>query len=499
MKNRIIAAICILLVLAVAGSAVFLYKKPKKSGKAGANGSEPGNAPADAKVITFVVPESVTKINEHNLQLFNEALYKDGHKYRLCFKYCNFMEYKDLVKNELMSGRADIAFLGTHWESGGNDTYELIKSGAVLNLDDILTHGRGKVLYNAFPKKLWETVKCDGSIYSLPPIGYGDPELLAVFNRNYLSDADIANWDGTMEGIYEMIANVEWDDSEAPRFQYLVDDDSFGEMIGCEIKYGLVYDRETLAVENPTESEKYIGFMKVLDRMKKDGYMSLTGLYIFNQDYDPKKFKEEVENRVKAGKFVVALAPDSCEEIIPADGMTIKRIKSCLSSRIDASIGISKNADDLDAVVDFLCLLYGDGKYSNILMYGQEGTDYKLVDGFVCNMDGSEWDQADILSNRILNLYTYLYPVSGEPLAEDRKNAIFDYYDNMELSPFTGFEPDTSRINKIGEIMVDFRRENGQADTSLDETMAAASQKLKAAGIDEYVDSIRSQWEEYRK
>ncbi|MBO4695844.1 MAG: sugar ABC transporter substrate-binding protein [Lachnospiraceae bacterium] len=514
MKNKIITAVCIVLALVIAASAVAVYKKthkPDPSGTKenelnatddpdGSNEYKPAAAPADAKVITFIMPAgSFATVNQRNLDLFNEALYKDGHKYWLKIKYCDFENYQEHVMNEFKYGRADVASLGFREERGGNEIYDVIKSGVVLRLDDILSKGRGEVLYRSFPKQLWEAVKCDNGIYSIPTVAGSEIEVSAAFNRKYLSDAAIANWDGTIEGIYEMIKDVEWDDSKNPRFQYLMDYTDFDDMIGCEITTGLLYDYETMSVENPLESEKLIGYLKVLDQMKEEGFLSLTGSYIYDNDFDPKKYREEVEDRVKAGKFVAALGIDVNEEDYPEEFITVKRVKPYLSSRLALSVAISKNTDDVAAVVDFLCLLYADGKYANLLAFGEEGKDYKLIDGVVYHADGSEWGDDDILVRRLLNLYISVYPISGEAFRTDRKNRIFDYYDKLQLSPFIGFEPDTAKYNRIGDIMTEFYREVGQMNKPTAEVIAAAQQELKAAGYDEYLDSIRNQWEEFRK
>ena len=47
------------------------------------------------------------------------------------------------------------------------------------------------------------------------------------------------------------------------------------DMLGCEIRNGLCFDYDTMSVGNPLESQKvYRDILRVLDRMKKDGYMS---------------------------------------------------------------------------------------------------------------------------------------------------------------------------------------------------------------------------------
>ena len=54
------------------------------------------------------------------------------------------------------------------------------------------------------------------------------------------------------------------------------------------------------------------------------------------------------------------------DENFKKDNITVKEVKTYLSSRINGSIGVAKKAKDASAAMDFLSLLYGDEKYGNI-------------------------------------------------------------------------------------------------------------------------------------
>lgn len=481
MKNRNILIAIILFALIAVSATVILIKKSDLTGK-----KEP-----DVKVITFAVPD-ICKIDDDNLQHFNDALIKDGHDYMLEIKYLKYDEYAELLEDELKTGDTDIAFLGLGDASGSNNIYTLINSGLILNLDEILSQEPGAVLYNAFPQNLWESVKCNKHIYSIPSVLVDDQGVYAAFNRDYIADDDIDEWDGSIEGIYEIIKNAEWNNSNAPRFQYLISDYSFEDMTGCEIRYGLIFDYDSMSVENPLQSEKLIDYLNVLDQMKKEGYMTDSISYLGN----PGLNSAEVLENIESGNYLVALSSGSVNEVFLKDNITVKTVTPYLSSRINGSIGISKNTDDIDDVVDFLGLFYGDGKYSNILLYGQEDVDYKVIDGVACNMDGTDLDD-DYINKLCLNLFVNVYPVRGENYMNNRKNEFFSFYDSMKLSPFIGFEPDTAGLNNISNDMVEFM--NSLKDKTVDEVVESARDNLISDGIDEYLNSVKSQWEEYRQ
>ena len=79
----------------------------------------------------------------------------------------------------------------------------------------------------------------------------------------------------------------------------------------------------------------------------------------------------------------------------------------------------------------------------------------------------------------------------------NRKNEFFSFYDSMELSPFIGFEPNTAGLNNISNDMGAFM--NSLKDKTVDEAIGSARDKFISDGIDEYLSSVKRQWEEYRQ
>ena len=208
-KKGILIAIAVAVIVVIAVAAVCLNRKTdnagavsegriesadktKKSDKADKEESESTRNP-DAQVITFAVPD-ICKIDKNNLKKFNDALAADGHDYELEIKTLSYDNYGQAVEGALENGKTDIAFLGFGDAAGNNPVYDLVRSDLVLNLDDILSGDKGKTLYEAFPKNLWEMVKCDKHIYSIPSALASDEGVYAAFNRDYVSDDAISAW-----------------------------------------------------------------------------------------------------------------------------------------------------------------------------------------------------------------------------------------------------------------------------------------------------------------
>jgi len=443
----------------------------------------------EIRTIKFAVPEIEYSVDPDHVRKCNVALLEDGYPYQLSIKKLDYEDYQMILQEGLKKKRIDVAFLGLGDES--NSVYNVISSGMLLNLDDILSTDNGKALYEAFPETLWETVKCNGHYYSIPNCTAQDQGIYAVFNRDYISDEDIEKWDGSLEGIYEMVKKADWDDETAPRFQYLLSGFDFAQMIRCEIRDGLLYDYESKKIENPLESERFIGYLRTLDRMKQDGYIADSVSFHYNTSY-----KKEAGN-LEEGKFLVALDVGEPQKMYFKENLTIKTLPSYIPSRINGSIGIAKDTEDPDAVVEFLGILYGNEKYANILMYGKENVDYTLVDGFAVNEDREDPDfELSYLTGLILDLFINIHPVKGDIFAENRKEAYFSFYDNTSVTPFIGFEADTSGNIVIRSDIEMFLR--SLKDQPFEEALAQCGEKLKSDGIDEYLKSVQEQWEKLK-
>ena len=513
MKNRKIKVLLIfaLAVLAVLVTAVFIRRENAgKTGEetTGTNESTADNKvqlPSDVKTITFAVPD-ICRIEEDNLNVLNDELTKDGYGYRLEIYPIEYEEYSSLLYDECKSGNVDVAFLGLGASDGSNNIYRLIKSGLFCSLDEVLFSDVGGALYSAFPKNLWEAVKCDGHIYSVPSVMSNDSGIYAAFNLDYIDEENADSWDDTIQGIRDIVSNAGWNDKEEAAFWYLLSGYDFEDMIGCEIRHGLLFDYDTLAVYNPLESEKFIGFFSCLEEMKKEGILDNATDYLENTGLN----RINVRKNIESGNYMVALGSGEAPDVFLKDNVKIVRIEPYLSSRINASIGISANTEDVNAVADFLGIFYGSEKYGNLLLYGREGEDYQVIDGFAVNPEGKPLDDM-FITKLCLDLFINVCPVEGESFPENRKEAYFAYYEDIKRSPYIGFEPDTENMGQINSdldmFLSDMSIAAGEGETEneggsmvfYDEYLSEAKKRLEADGVESYLEDVRKQWEEFQK
>ena len=231
-------------------------------------------------------------------------------------------------------------------------------------------------------------------------------------------------------------------------------------------------------------------YPKLIKRIGEEGYMDPSVSYLDNSGL----LDEGIRRVIEEGDYAIALCSGSEDELFLNDDACIKRIPGVLSSRINASIGIMNSVEDIDSVVDFLGLLYGLGKYGNILIYGAENESYQVVDGIAYNLDGTDlFDQ--YLAKLGFNLFINLLPVSGEEFPKNRQEAYFAFYESLSASPFIGFEPDTEQMGSISADLEQFM--GSLSGCSVEEAFATAEDRLLADGMEEYLEDVRKQWEEY--
>ena len=116
--------------------------------------------------------------------------------------------------------------------------------------------------------------------------------------------------------------------------------------------------------------------------------------------------------------------------------------------------------------------------------------------GLAVKMDGTELPY-DFTTKLSLGLFVNTHPVVGESFMSNRKEEYFTFYKNAKASPFIGFVPDSSNYSSVPEDLSAFLESLNKQ--SLDQAIKEYSAKLKSDGIDEYLISVRKQWEAFNK
>ena len=151
--------------------------------------------------------------------------------------------------------------------------------------------------------------------------------------------------------------------------------------------------------------------------------------------------------------------------------------------------GIPVTAEEPEAAAYLLNALYTDKTLMNLLTWGVEGEDYDLVDGQVKTRDGQYYEADFLMGNNLL-----LTPIYGNGV--DHYEKVAADIASAEVSPYLGFALDRAPLN---DLISNITTVNDQYQKTLygglysDEVYNEYIDKLKAAGVEEYLAAIQAQ------
>ena len=161
---------------------------------------------------------------------------------------------------------------------------------------------------------------------------------------------------------------------------------------------------------------------------------------------------------------------------------------------------ISATSEDPESGLKFLNWLYASEENHTLFHYGIEGTHYtKTGDHRFEQIKGEDGNALYVMDTWMTGYLPYIYFSSNTP------DSHLDYYnyksDNYVISPAAGFLFDASSVqseltNLQTEIIASiYPIKVGMV--SYEDNIVAAIEKLKAAGLDTYLEEYRTQFAAY--
>ena len=163
--------------------------------------------------------------------------------------------------------------------------------------------------------------------------------------------------------------------------------------------------------------------------------------------------------------------------------------------------GVSKYAKQKEEALQLLTLLYTEEEYANLLIYGEEGKDYQVLDGFVCNMRGEPlrnyyYCHMAGLYNNVLLVQLDDYPISRK----QTKDELY-YSDARKKNVLLGFHIDNSTFDEqmLSLHSVVWDTQYLWMEENFEEAWDAAAQAFLEAGGEKVVAELERQIEEWKK
>ncbi|MCD8013830.1 MAG: extracellular solute-binding protein [Lachnospiraceae bacterium] len=382
--------------------------------------------------IVWAVPESDTtmyyeswsgwaswykKTDRLNADLLNEQLEADGYSFRLEVKYIpwgnsrsEFIEtrenetypaedYYASLKEVLEDGTADIVSCVS---IGSDAISELVRGGYLAELSDYLDSEEGFALKNVFCEELWESVSVNSSLCLLPTELAANGTDYYAFNKAYFTEENLAAFDGTAQSFLQLLENTDENLQEENLQEESLQEESLQEVnlqgenlqeekrkviwgadlnslaysAGQQYTDGVLLDLATGKVRSLAGSEAFLEEAEAILTMRENGYFGEDGI-----SYQPGTTVSVTPAGLERGVavWVGVDAAEISDEV--RDDVILVQMPYAYSNTLGYNVAVSSRSDCQEAALELLTLLYTNEDYANLLIWGEEGTDYEVTDG----------------------------------------------------------------------------------------------------------------------
>ncbi len=290
----------------------------------------------------------------------NEKLEKDGYPFRIKCIVLGMNGYTQRVKD----CRADIIFDGVGFPDSTykwSVMHDAILEGKILKLDEFLNGSR---LYDFYPEAMWESIRVDGGLYSIPNTNFYDSSLAVVFKKSEYTEEEIESFDNTLDGLLKLV--------DPNRKLYLWDSDcwtGYLDMYGIQNyeDYGIYYEDDE--IKNLMDLDINIRWIKELHNLAEQG-MLINGKNIVYQ---------ECKDDWSVALLNIGIKPDLDE-----NEYYVVKYKGDMYPRYGGAIAIRENSHNPEYAFKLLELLLTDPEYGNLIVYGENVTE---KDGYAVDPD----------------------------------------------------------------------------------------------------------------
>lgn len=388
-------------------------------------------------------------LNSTIIGALNDELHKDGCQYEIELVEIPHSAEKtyseQVLEYEAANGSLDIVSAGYAFSNDASAGYDFVKSGYFMPLDSLSD-------YTEVPEKLWETVKVNDTVYTVPGLNFNDSGVTFYFNKTYISEQQINDFNGDISKLGSMLNGLTASDDFVPIF-FDIDYTDYAKSFPYSAKGGLLLDNASRSAENPYELDWFVDYARTLNDLYNKG--------LFGKRINFSKYDFSMETLPK--DFAVMVSPvlngaDYFEEIGYGDmELTSYTLPVFLENRVLYSNGIAANSGHKEQALDFLRRIYSDAKYARIIL------------------DGTGVERMSV------GIHT---------------NDVKELYNSAELSDFAGFELSASDMDIELKDLLTLSFDKLCKSQDFDNTLDEINSELHSSGIDDYINSVNKLLEE---
>lgn len=423
----------------------------------------------------------------------NRLLIESNTDYLVFFHELGRENYNELLMSYINSGEpVDIIY------SNMSNLYYLIDKELLIPLDDLLTTGNGRKLYQSLPESLWQRSCISGSIYSVngyswstngPPSYIINKELMDKYN---IKVSDLKKPLSELKPIIKLVSEGEKDNKDfkaissylnfrSPETMSLTNAIYLNEKADRYQAYLYIYNDFFLDWVRALYDYIQMGYARAGDQ---------SSTYNTDDFFINVSISSSVPTEQLSHGFYYSGLNDKPAELI---SIVFDEFDT-YTNQDNFGTGIAALSKNKEMAFDFLTRVFTDRKMSDLLIYGIEGVDYTLEDGRVPFEAVNFADTVIEYGNSFIST-----PLSFESL--DKKEDYFDYFSKAKATNYAGFYPDTSVIKEEIEAMdalMERIREIYEKDISdIDEFIEEIRQEMKKAGSEKVLNEINRQLSEF--
>ena len=454
----------------------------------------------DKKQLTIILDSIkisfLPEIDPEIIKEFNNRLDKEGYDFAVNFEILNTeiistIDYYELcIKQnkaiDIISSGLEISQEiidsdpeGFKCKAHEKTFWEYVDKGYLLPLNDFFKTSEGEKLYNVFPQIYWDRVTDnDNKIYGV--YNTINAPLCIEFNKNVAEkyNYDYKKYTGDFKSLENILETMKNKDDVAGLHLNPLYADLMYEYFGYScLDCGIYINEKTGIAENLFDNKKFLEYIQTISDFKKRGY-------ILDIDKNP----DDYEKILCETTFFDSMQ-DYNQVIIAA--AYLKNRNSCLG------LGITSSSEYPDEAFKLLYLLYTNSEYSKLLQCGIEDRNYNIINKNeieLKNEYSTFWDIGSFPGN------PYITDMGEDAVVPMKKKQMLltKAFKSIKKSRTYGFEyPETDKTKAIKEIYKKYDGLYYGAFNNVEKTLEQANNELKSAGLDEVLNDINRQLEEY--
>ena len=402
---------------------------------------------------------------------------------------------------------------GDDWDmcftcSWANDYLQNAQKGAFLELDDLLKE-EGKEIYDTIDERFWEAAKVGGKTYGVPSEKEIGSCPMWVFTKEYVDKYNIPYEEiETLEDLEPWLKVIKENEPDVVPFYLTKEYSAPTYMDKIQDPVGIEYGDDTLTVKNVFETDRMKSTLKTMRKYYEAGYINKDAATA-TDDKSIKRFVTKGDGQPYAeltwGKvlgYEVVASPIMDTQVTNA-------------SARGALTAINKNSAHPEKAMEFLNLVNTDEYLRNLLNYGIEGVHWTKAEPTAEEKAAAEgkdyiYDTKVKLEPAANKDYAVPYWVQGglfntyvlenEPL--DKWNTFKEFNDASQEAPSFGFDFDlesvSTQVAGFRNVLDEFGKSLYTGSVDPDEYLPKLQEKLEATGIQEVIDEMQKQIDEWK-